>query len=142
MMTPEEAAENAAKVLDLAVDEADCNPNFVNALIAIADAWTRLHTALAATQPRIPAPTVTSHSDDMPVLGGDLAAHALPEPPDLSPIRAALVQLPVTCQHHGNNTKPRDGFPGREACCDSGIPARRRRLAAETLQALSDFFHI
>lgn len=56
--------------------------------------------------------------------------------PDLSRIRAALEQLPTTCRYHGDKIDPPEGLLRREACCDTGIPAMRRRQAEEQLQAL------
>lgn len=140
-MTPELAAERAAQALDKAAAMSH-EQTWATALVAVADGWTRLHTALA-NAPKTIEPTPTVHIEGLAVKeDADMAKIGEPVPPDLSPIRAALAKLPVTCRYHGNKTKPRDGFPGREACCDSGIPARRRRVAAETLQALSDFFNI
>lgn len=55
---------------------------------------------------------------------------------DLSTIRAALEQLPETCLYHGDQLDPpTDRWP-REACCDTGVPALRRRKAMEALDAL------
>ncbi len=51
-------------------------------------------------------------------------------------IRRALEKLPATCRYHGDNTQPdRPGW-GREACCDTGIPAQRRKLAEAALDQL------
>ncbi len=54
---------------------------------------------------------------------------------DLSRIRAALEMLPAACRYHGDNIDPSGGWR-REACCDTGIPAMRRRQAEQELQAL------
>lgn len=56
--------------------------------------------------------------------------------PDLSVIRAALEKLPATCRYHGDKIDPPESLIRREACCDTGIPAMRRRKAEEQLQAL------
>ena len=47
----------------------------------------------------------------------------------LPAIRRALEQLPSTCRYHGDKTMPADTWPRREACCDTGIPAQRRKEA-------------
>lgn len=53
-------------------------------------------------------------------------------------LRRALESLPATCRYHGDQLDP-DRF-GRmtrsEACCDTGIPARRRREAENALTML------
>lgn len=54
----------------------------------------------------------------------------------IATIRAALEELPERCRYHGDATEPRDRMFGREACCDTGIPARRRKLAEQALRAL------
>lgn len=57
-MTPEEAAERAAKILDQA-REHFLDGQAAAALVAVADGWTRLHTALVNAPKTIePAPTV------------------------------------------------------------------------------------
>ncbi|MCW7941678.1 hypothetical protein AAW14_06445 [Streptomyces hygroscopicus] len=56
--------------------------------------------------------------------------------PDLSAIRRALEKLPATCRYHGEKIDPPEGLIRREACCDTGIPAMRRRKAEEQLCAL------
>ncbi|MEV1202801.1 hypothetical protein [Microbispora rosea] len=50
-------------------------------------------------------------------------------------IHAALRTLPTECRYHGANTEPepRDRLYGREACCDTGIAAQRRKLAEQAL---------
>lgn len=55
---------------------------------------------------------------------------------DLSAIRRALEKLPATCRYHGDKIDPPNDMWRREACCDTGIPAMRRRRAEEQLQAL------
>lgn len=60
------------------------------------------------------------------------------DPQDLHAIRVALERLPATCTYHGTATDPHDrGLFLREACCDSGVPARRRKLAEEALDRLT-----
>ncbi|MEU3162911.1 hypothetical protein [Streptosporangium sp. NPDC006930] len=55
-MTPEQAAEQAAHVLKQATAWAD-KPETVSGFVQVADAWTRLHTALAHAPKTIdPAP--------------------------------------------------------------------------------------
>ncbi|MEU0836090.1 hypothetical protein [Streptomyces sp. NPDC005969] len=50
-------------------------------------------------------------------------------------LRRAIEALPETCRYHAD-TSPRGGWRD-EACCDTGIPARRRALAEKALGALS-----
>ncbi|MET9304979.1 hypothetical protein ABZX68_06520 [Streptomyces cellulosae] len=50
---------------------------------------------------------------------------------DIRAIQDALNHLPIQCRYHGVKTDPPS--PRREACCDTGIPARRRQLAQEAL---------
>lgn len=50
---------------------------------------------------------------------------------DIRAIQDALNHLPIQCRYHGVKTDPPS--LGREACCDTGIPARRRWLAQEVL---------
>ncbi|MFF1348498.1 hypothetical protein ACFVZJ_21385 [Streptomyces sp. NPDC058322] len=54
---------------------------------------------------------------------------------DIRAIEAALNELPSQCRYHGDQTAP-DHY-GRmtrsEACCDTGIPAQRRKVAEEAL---------
>ncbi|MFE5332551.1 hypothetical protein ACFRCG_39855 [Embleya sp. NPDC056575] len=50
-------------------------------------------------------------------------------------VRAALSSLPDQCRYHGTDTEPHTQGWGREACCDTGIPARRRQLAEQALAA-------
>lgn len=57
--------------------------------------------------------------------------------PELTTIRAALESLPAQCRYHGDDTGPRDRLYGREACCDTGIPAQRRKLAEQALRNLA-----
>ncbi|MFJ8727695.1 hypothetical protein [Streptomyces sp. NPDC093269] len=51
-------------------------------------------------------------------------------------LRRALADLPAVCRYHGENPAPRSPSYGREACCDTGEPAMRRRKAEEALRAL------
>jgi len=55
----------------------------------------------------------------------------------LAVIRAALESLPAQCRYHGENTDPPDGLFRREACCDTGIPAQRRKAAEQALHQLA-----
>jgi hypothetical protein len=58
------------------------------------------------------------------------------DPSDLRTLRAALRALPERCRYHGTDTAPVDGWTAREACCDTGVPARRRQRAEQVLQRL------
>lgn len=49
-------------------------------------------------------------------------------------LRRAVESLPATCMYH-DETHPHGSW--REACCDTGIPARRRALAEKALAALT-----
>ncbi|THA22757.1 hypothetical protein E6R18_32950 [Streptomyces sp. A1277] len=49
-------------------------------------------------------------------------------------LRRAVETLPAKCMYH-DETHPHGSW--REACCDSGVPARRRALAEEALNALT-----
>ena len=60
-------------------------------------------------------------------------------------IRRALDRLPANCRYHGANTAP-DSYHGvntapdsqlREACCDTGVDAQRRKLAMTVLDTLA-----
>ena len=51
----------------------------------------------------------------------------------LPALRRAVESLPAKCRYHDDTTS--HGC-WREACCDTGIPARRRALAEEALTAL------
>ena len=55
------------------------------------------------------------------------------DPQDFCAIEAALSQLPSQCRYHGDKTDPPADLIRREACCDTGVPARRRRIAEEAL---------
>ncbi|MEU7092960.1 hypothetical protein [Kitasatospora aureofaciens] len=52
-------------------------------------------------------------------------------------LRQAVDQLPVLCRYHGANLDPDHQPTWREACCDTGVPARRRRTATEALGVLA-----
>jgi hypothetical protein len=54
--------------------------------------------------------------------------------PDHAAIRLALTTIPPACRFHGTNLNPTS--PTREACCDTGKPALRRRAALEALDRL------
>ncbi|MBB6556164.1 hypothetical protein [Nonomuraea rubra] len=55
----------------------------------------------------------------------------------LAAIRAALESLPAQCRYHGDSTEPpANNLFRREACCDTGIPAQRRKEAEQALIAL------
>lgn len=60
-----------------------------------------------------------------------------PDRADIKAIRAALSALPARCRYHGNRTDPPDSLIRREACCDTGIPARRRALAEAALDRVT-----
>jgi hypothetical protein len=49
-------------------------------------------------------------------------------------LRRAVEALPSKCRYH-DETHPHGAW--REACCDTGVPARRRALAEEALGALA-----
>ncbi|MEU6016899.1 hypothetical protein ABZ826_23475 [Streptomyces sp. NPDC047515] len=51
----------------------------------------------------------------------------------LPALRRAVETLPAKCRYH-DDTTPHGVW--REACCDTGVPARRRALAEEALGAL------
>ncbi|MER8090714.1 hypothetical protein ABTZ57_37975 [Streptomyces sp. NPDC094048] len=53
-------------------------------------------------------------------------------------IRRALESLPAQCRYHGDRLDPDHLSWGREACCDTGEPALRRRVALEALTALTN----
>jgi hypothetical protein len=57
---------------------------------------------------------------------------------DLALIRKALNALPNQCRYHHDRTEPDSHARGREACCDTGVPAQRRKLAEQALQRLSE----
>lgn len=97
-MTPEQAAEQAAHVLKQAAAWAD-KPETVSGFVQIADAWTRLHTALKAGQGQ---PVTVNMSDavvkdpDLKKLGKEFSkrfyGYALGEPePIRIPARFHLV---------------------------------------------------
>lgn len=53
-------------------------------------------------------------------------------------IRRALDRLPVSCRYHGANTAPDSQHSQlREACCDTGVDAQRRKLAMAVLDTLA-----
>lgn len=56
---------------------------------------------------------------------------------DLALIRKALDALPSQCRFHRDKTAPHTEAWGREACCDTGVPAQRRKLAEQALQRLA-----
>lgn len=51
-------------------------------------------------------------------------------------LRRALAELPAVCRYHGERLDPDGPSWAREACCDTGKPAMRRRKAEEALRAL------
>lgn len=55
---------------------------------------------------------------------------------DLTAIRAALDTLSPTCRYHGDRIDPAPGLLRREACCDTGVSAMRRRRAEAELERL------
>ncbi len=54
----------------------------------------------------------------------------------IADIRAALATLPDRCRYHGDETAPDSGTWYHEACCDTGVPAQRRKAAEEALRRL------
>jgi hypothetical protein len=56
---------------------------------------------------------------------------------DAAAIRAALQELPSRCRYHGDDTAPPSGLIRREACCDTGIPAQRRKEAEAVLNRIT-----
>ncbi|MFG2404216.1 hypothetical protein ACGFR8_07730 [Streptomyces brevispora] len=52
-------------------------------------------------------------------------------------IREALEQLPEQCRYHRDRLDPDHLSRGREACCDTGVPSRRRRVALDALDGLT-----
>jgi hypothetical protein len=54
---------------------------------------------------------------------------------DLDAIRAALDYLPRECQYHGDRLEMGDIVSGG-GCCDTGRPARARRLALAAVERL------
>ena len=52
----------------------------------------------------------------------------------LPALRRAVEELPAKCRYH-DDTTPHGTW--REACCDTGVPARRRELAEKALAALT-----
>lgn len=57
---------------------------------------------------------------------------------DITAIRTALDALPAQCRYHGDRTNP-DRYARMtrsEACCDTGIPAHRRKQAEAALDRL------
>ncbi|MEU4225815.1 hypothetical protein AB0F17_16095 [Nonomuraea sp. NPDC026600] len=75
-MTPEQAAKNAAYILDRA-DAMNAFPEQSAALVAVADGWTRLHTALAHAPITSEPATVTVHID--PAIAGDVDPETIAE---------------------------------------------------------------
>lgn len=57
-------------------------------------------------------------------------------PTDLKAIKRALEALPSQCRYHGEKTEPVRELLQREACCDTGTPAQRRKLAEEAVRRL------
>jgi hypothetical protein len=55
---------------------------------------------------------------------------------EIGQIEAALEALPRNCPYHGSKLDPPD--PWRISCCDSGIPAVKRRTAEAALKRLSE----
>ncbi|MGW9299414.1 hypothetical protein ACWHA3_01125 [Streptomyces cyaneofuscatus] len=56
---------------------------------------------------------------------------------DETALRAALSELPSQCRYHGDRTDPPDGLIRREACCDTGVAAHRRKKAEAVLNRLN-----
>lgn len=59
-----------------------------------------------------------------------VARHAMPT------LRKAVKELPAMCRYHGDRLDPDRFAWGREACCDTGTPARRRREAETALDVI------
>lgn len=55
---------------------------------------------------------------------------------DLAAVRMALEHLPARCRYHGDDTAPTPGLIRREACCDTGTPAQRRKEAMAALERI------
>ena len=55
---------------------------------------------------------------------------------DAATIRAALRKLPSACRYHGDKTAPPPGLIRREACCDTGAPAQRRKEAEAVMDRI------
>jgi hypothetical protein len=56
----------------------------------------------------------------------------------IATIRAALEELPAQCRYHGDATEPpANNMFRREACCDTGVPAQRRKKAEQALLNLA-----
>ncbi|MET9701690.1 hypothetical protein [Streptomyces griseus] len=56
---------------------------------------------------------------------------------DATALRDALSELPSRCRYHGDRTDPPDGLIRREACCDTGVAAHRRKKAEAVLNRLT-----
>lgn len=56
---------------------------------------------------------------------------------DAVTLRAALQELPARCRYHGDRTQPPSGGVPREACCDTGVAAHRRKQAEAVLARLT-----
>lgn len=56
---------------------------------------------------------------------------------DAAVLRAALRKLPSSCRYHGEKTEPPPGLIRREACCDTGAPAQRRKEAEAVLDRIT-----
>ncbi|MFD7868027.1 hypothetical protein [Streptomyces sp. NPDC059783] len=67
-----------------------------------------------------------------------LAAQAVAVRRWLPVLRRAVEALPAKCLYHGDPTPSTGGWRWSEACCDTGMPARRRALAEEALNALME----
>ena len=57
---------------------------------------------------------------------------------DVALIREALKELPEKCWYHGDDLVRAYGQDRNKPCCDTGMPAVRRRVAEEALKRLED----
>jgi len=119
----------------MALDDVD--PALLDQLRELGRTYGPLGVALAAVKLSDPAAVVRAVMDPRraeeffgPEAGPARRLVAQP----LAVIRAALESLPEQCRYHGENTEPRDTLFGREACCDTGLPAQRRKLAEQALR--------
>jgi hypothetical protein len=58
------------------------------------------------------------------------------DPQDLKVLTKAVSELPTRCRYHGERTDPPASLIRREACCDTGVAAHRRKAAEEVLARL------
>lgn len=124
----------------MAVAPGDVDPTLLAHLRDLGSTYGPLSVALAAvklSEPRAVVRAVMDPRRAEEFFGSEISADRRPVAQPLAVIRAALESLPAQCRYHGENTQPRDTLFGREACCDTGIPARRRKAAEQALHQLS-----